>query len=54
MSCENAHPNAGAPQVDGISDLPAADGLAMLAALTPAPKKRKKEVKTTRSKEIGH
>ena len=53
MSFENAHPNAGAPQVDGISDLPAAGGLAMLAAVTPAPNQRKKEVKSTRSKEIA-
>ena len=40
--------------MEGISDLPAADGLAMLAAVTPAPNQRKKEVKSTRSKEIGH
>ena len=54
MSFENAHPNAGAPQVDGISDLPAACGLAMLAAVTPAPDQTKKEAKSTRSKEISH
>ena len=29
-------------------------GVAMLAAVTPAPNQRKKEVKSTRSKEIGH
>ena len=54
MSFENANPNAGQQQMEGISDLPAADGLAMLAAVTPAPKQRKKEVKSQRSKDIAH
>ena len=54
MSFENTNPNAAQQQMEGISDLPAADGLAMLAAVTPAPNQRKKEVKSTRSKEIGH
>ena len=54
MSFENTNPNAAQQQMEGISDLPAADGLAMLAAVTPAPKKRKKEVKTQRSKDIQH
>ena len=54
MSSENADATAGVPHVDWISDLPAVDGLAMLAAVTPAPNQRKKEVKSTRSKEIGH
>ena len=54
MSFENANPNAAQQQMEGISDLPAADGLAMLAAATPAPKQRKKEVKSQRAKDIAH
>ena len=47
------NPNAAQQQMEGISDLPAADGLAMLAAVTPAPNERKKEVKSTRSTNTG-
>ena len=46
--------NGDTQQMEGISDLPTADGLAMLAAVTPAPKQRKKEVKSQRSKDIAH
>ena len=45
MSFENANPNGAQQQMEGISDLPAADGLAMLAAVTPAPKQREEEAK---------
>ena len=49
---ESAHANAADLQMEGISDLPDASGLAMLAAVTPAPPQRKKEVITERKKMV--
>ena len=46
------HRNAPDLQMEGISDLPDASGLAMLAAVTPAPTEKKKEVISNRKKMV--